>query len=662
VQSSKSNQLNPRQPAGRARKEQRAAPAGGVADAALIQRHGDNLAGAPPTIVRALQRTIGNRAVSRMAAAPAPQASPGRAPFIQTRLAIGPAADPYELEADRVAAQVMQPPGGGAAVSAPGGAHPPAPAIQTLAAAPEAGPQGGAAGPAVESRLAARRGGGNPLPADTRAFMESRFDADFGGVRLHTGGEPARLSRQLNAQAFTYGSDIYLGAGQYNPRSSNGQRLLAHELTHVVQQTGKIGRKANKAPAAATWGGGRIQRKDGDNDPPGGIGQVDPNKQTEQQQDQGNQTDDPIGQIQAITQDLTPNFSPQSEAPPVNFNVTVGVAQGLPEYMAFAKKRMRSVIRNKARAFLRGLPGLKGMFRKEKSSDEIKQRAAEKAAPQGQDGQPNPQDVARIVQNSDSVGHAWIKFTLFDAADEAITTYSFGFLPGNTPTNPQQAVAGVVRNPDLEFETDPHRRFLTSGVTAKEFLKGLRKATGLMANPPQYMTIGYNCTKFTHDVARAAGAEFPSKAGLMMPFSSLGLLKRALSPNALYDKLGKNDETETESPEGQLLQSKDFAVSGEGTIMPVEEAFTADDIYKMIYRNRYVAGQSHINHSREYWEGEGLRADHLRLLSQEQINDLVGDEIDVKTIFQNFGLPHDNIRALRRRGGFGDVNPYWRGY
>jgi hypothetical protein len=88
----------------------------------------------------------------------------------------------------------------------------------------------------LENRLAARRGHGQPLTPETRAFMEPRFGADFGGVRVHTDGEAAQMSADLNAQAFTQGRDIYFGAGKYDSGSTDGQRLLAHELTHVVQQ------------------------------------------------------------------------------------------------------------------------------------------------------------------------------------------------------------------------------------------------------------------------------------------------------------------------------------------------------------------------------------------------------------------------------------------
>ena len=81
-----------------------------------------------------------------------------------------------------------------------------------------------------------RSGGGAPLDNGTRSFMESGFGTDFGGVRVHTDGGAAQASRELHAQAFTMGQDIYFASGRYQPQTQEGQKLIAHELTHVVQQ------------------------------------------------------------------------------------------------------------------------------------------------------------------------------------------------------------------------------------------------------------------------------------------------------------------------------------------------------------------------------------------------------------------------------------------
>ncbi|WP_089810106.1 eCIS core domain-containing protein [Halogeometricum rufum] len=80
-------------------------------------------------------------------------------------------------------------------------------------------------------------GGGEPIPPSVRAFFEPRFGRDFGHVRLHTGGRAAAASEALDARAFTYGSDIYFGANQYDSETSSGRELIAHELAHVEQQS-----------------------------------------------------------------------------------------------------------------------------------------------------------------------------------------------------------------------------------------------------------------------------------------------------------------------------------------------------------------------------------------------------------------------------------------
>jgi hypothetical protein len=83
-----------------------------------------------------------------------------------------------------------------------------------------------------------RKGAGTQLTGPARQEMEEHFGADLGSVRIHTDGEAASLSRELNAQAFTVGSDIFMAEGKFQPDHAEGQGLLAHELTHVGQQTG----------------------------------------------------------------------------------------------------------------------------------------------------------------------------------------------------------------------------------------------------------------------------------------------------------------------------------------------------------------------------------------------------------------------------------------
>ncbi len=88
----------------------------------------------------------------------------------------------------------------------------------------------------AEASIASLRGGGQPLPTSVRAFFEPVFQRDFSRVRIHTGREASEAAQAVQARAFTAGRDIVFGAGEYVPESREGQRLLAHELTHVLQQ------------------------------------------------------------------------------------------------------------------------------------------------------------------------------------------------------------------------------------------------------------------------------------------------------------------------------------------------------------------------------------------------------------------------------------------
>ncbi|KAA3438747.1 eCIS core domain-containing protein [Rufibacter hautae] len=94
------------------------------------------------------------------------------------------------------------------------------------------------ASPALEGQLNGSKGAGTPLPSKTRQEMEEGFGTDFSGVRTHTGPQAEQMSQDLGAQAFTHGQDIYFNSGKYSPETQAGKHLLAHELTHTVQQTG----------------------------------------------------------------------------------------------------------------------------------------------------------------------------------------------------------------------------------------------------------------------------------------------------------------------------------------------------------------------------------------------------------------------------------------
>ena len=222
-----------------------------------------------------MQQTHGNRAVGR---------------FIQAQIKVSHPADKYELEADRVSEMVVNSPGAYSSQSTaisgntqgslmqrmpdvkddknelkkpdemdvptisrmPVGEKDqelhkkPAegdteedektPTLQTKSAA-HASPS---VKPSIASSINRMQGGGTQLPKPVRAYFEPRMGADFSQVRVHNDAHAADTAKSINARAFTVGRNIAFGAGEYSPDTTFGRKLLAHELTHVVQQENAI--------------------------------------------------------------------------------------------------------------------------------------------------------------------------------------------------------------------------------------------------------------------------------------------------------------------------------------------------------------------------------------------------------------------------------------
>lgn len=193
---------------------------------------------------------------------------------IQPRLKIGPVDDPFEREADRMADAVVATRGmdsyftqsnaENVTTVAPAQgvtlATPAASVVQRECTVPEDPEEqelleiqgrfetDSSSPPAdFEHRIRAGRGGGHSLPDTTRNFMESRIGSDFSNVRIHRDEHADALTRDVHAEAFTVGTDIFFSSGTYRPGTGDGDHLLAHELTHVVQQSGR----SNRGPQPA---------------------------------------------------------------------------------------------------------------------------------------------------------------------------------------------------------------------------------------------------------------------------------------------------------------------------------------------------------------------------------------------------------------------------
>ncbi|OYE02940.1 hypothetical protein CDG79_21330 [Nostoc sp. 'Peltigera membranacea cyanobiont' 232] len=168
--------------------------------------------------------------------------------LIMAKLTIGAVGDKYEQEADRVAAQVVQ------RINAPASVQSGedetvqrekmetkdnearlmrSPILQRKSSDGEM-----TATPDMETSINRARGGGQPMANNIRQPMEQAFGADFSRVKVHTDAQSDRLNQSIQARAFTTGQNVFFRQGEYNPESREGQELLAHELTHVVQQNG----------------------------------------------------------------------------------------------------------------------------------------------------------------------------------------------------------------------------------------------------------------------------------------------------------------------------------------------------------------------------------------------------------------------------------------
>ena len=170
---------------------------------------------------------------------------------IQPKLTMGEPGDPYEQEADEIASRVvrhqeqMAQSQGSKFISPESMTVQPMLQRQLTSFPEQEEEQLQAKGdgisnvmPSLEERITAKAGTGQSLPEPVQRQMEASFNARFDSVRIHTDPEAAELNRLLHAEAFTYGNDIYFGTNRFDPSSRSGTELLAHELTHTLQQKG----------------------------------------------------------------------------------------------------------------------------------------------------------------------------------------------------------------------------------------------------------------------------------------------------------------------------------------------------------------------------------------------------------------------------------------
>jgi len=188
---------------------------------------------APLHPMLALQQQAGNRAMQQLL----------RSGAIRAKLEVSQPGDPEEQEADNVADRIMRSHAGAGAVASSCGSSEddescgcPGSGNATVSRSASAGTARMPSTPSARGVMdTIRRSHSHPLDAHTRAFFEPRFGRDFSGVRVHTGEAAASSARAIRARAYAAGEHLVFDSGQYAPHSEQGQKLLAHELTHVVQ-------------------------------------------------------------------------------------------------------------------------------------------------------------------------------------------------------------------------------------------------------------------------------------------------------------------------------------------------------------------------------------------------------------------------------------------
>ena len=185
-------------------------------------------------------------------APPATASEDGLKLLVQARLSVSSPNDPFEHEAESMADEFVKSMHG-RTVSAPTSS-----AGSVARSVPDSGlVEGGGGGLATTddtaSAIMSARSGGQSLSGDVRARFEGFFGADLGGVKIHNDGTSDNLCRSINAEAFTTGSDVFFSSRNFKPGSSSGDHLLAHELTHVVQQGNAPALSRRAVPEIQRW-------------------------------------------------------------------------------------------------------------------------------------------------------------------------------------------------------------------------------------------------------------------------------------------------------------------------------------------------------------------------------------------------------------------------
>ena len=324
------------------------------------------------------------------------------------------------------------------------------------------------------------RSSGQPLDAATRAFMEPRFGYDFSHVRVHTDARSMESARAVNALAYTVGHNVVFGASQYEPETLQGRRLLAHELTHVVQQNRIGGLSIANTLEVST---------------PGDPGEHEANVAASYIVGEAHLLDSPPPLVRSQGIALTLQRSMGDD------RCGGAVSCASPDTCT--------------------TPDVVGSGGTASSWTLIFNIDTEEAS---------FEDALR----QEHFGHAYVKFT-----DNTGQQFTFGFYPqSQLPNENRPEVPGCVHHPDTTHEQCVDDRLMYS-LSQTQYNAGLALAQRLCHDRPAYNAQYFNCTTFAGRVVQAAGQSLPPMRGTATVFFQTFT---ADNPNTLEENIGAERE------------------------------------------------------------------------------------------------------------------------
>ncbi|HEY2814084.1 MAG TPA: DUF4157 domain-containing protein [Acidimicrobiales bacterium] len=539
------------------------------------QAHGESNALA--TQLLTLQHTAGNQAANR---------------FVQTKLIVGAADDPYEREADRIASVVM------------GGRTPPAPTPGRAADDGHAEARASRDATDVRGSFAATKdlatyvkgGGGAPLPDTVRRDLEPRFGVDFGEVRVHTDDKASSMAASIGASAFTHGNDVYFGRGTFQPHSPGGQHLLAHELTHVLQQTGSAHRKISRSfdgslvptrLAERRIQGNFLKKMNEKRKQFFGKSDKDVREKTKDE-NIDNMSKGDLQTYMQRTKGGGPSENPDWSNPklfaktPNKFKVKLAVAQEDANWL----KNMKS-LRNEGYKAIFSSEGRAALGAMDKEWL-IKKALENQGALDGMTDAEIKTQVDKFTEGMYDVGHTWIRLETY-VDNELKDLYSYGMWPAKIAemndsgdnyggfAGPVSLGQGEIRHPDNVHEGDAMTAYFAHGASKKQFDSALELAATRYQSPPPYVLVGYNCTTFAREIFQAGGGTYPAGGRLLPGFAyTPGNLYKAIMEKVAEDEKKKDKGKKVGGKATKEDEHKDLVDKGKAKQAMLAEAGKRD--------------------------------------------------------------------------------------